>query len=235
MSPRFDPIARRTLSEEVRERLRSSIETGELAPGAVLPAERALCDDFGVARTSIREAIQGLVSLGMIERRGNRAYVVERLPDLQLNHDERKLRVRDIFEVRRLIELPMSEMAAERATPEERAEIDRISGEFRKAMPLAAFRSLDRDFHWAVARACHNVVLAEIYLKVLEGLFESEEFDSLLYAKPNKSAVARIIAESTDAHRAIAASIVRGDPLATIEAVERHLREVEDRMIAQLI
>jgi GntR family transcriptional repressor for pyruvate dehydrogenase complex len=235
VTPRFDPINRRTVAEEVRERLQRSIEAGELKPGEMLPSERTLCDDFGVARTSVREAIQGLASLGLIERRGNRAYVTEALPDFQVSIDGRKSRVREIFEVRRLIELPMAELVAERAQPAERAEIDRLSTQFRKTMPLAAFRALDRDFHWAVARACHNPVLAEVYLKVLEGLFEGEEFSSLLFAQANKTAVSRIIAEATDAHHAIARAIVRGDAVATVEAAERHLRQVEDRMIAQLV
>ncbi len=235
MTPRFDPISRRTVAEEVRERLQQSIESGELKPGEMLPSERTLCDEFGVARTSVREAIQGLVSLGLIERRGNRAFVTEELPNLHVSLDDRKARVKDIFEVRRLIELPMAELVAERARPDERAEIDRLAHQFRKTMPLAAFRSLDRDFHWSVARACGNPVLAEVYLKVLEGLFESEEFSSLLYAKANKTAVGRIIAEATDAHQAIARGIVRGDAVATVEACERHLRQVEERMIAQLV
>ena len=45
-----------------------------------IPSERDLAEQFRVARTSVREAIQGLLSLGVIERRGNRSFVVEHLP-----------------------------------------------------------------------------------------------------------------------------------------------------------
>jgi GntR family transcriptional repressor for pyruvate dehydrogenase complex len=235
MTPRFDPISRRTIAEAVRDRLQRSIDNGELSPGEMMPSERQLCEEFSVARTSVREAIQGLVSLGLIERRGNRTFVAERLPDLRLVLDERKAHVRDIFEVRRLMELPIAERAAERASDEERDQIGRIAQDFHKGMALADFRALDRDFHWTVARCCGNPVLAELYLKVLEGLFESEDFRSLLYADANKRAVANIIAESTLAHRAIAQAVVRGDAVGAVEAVERHLQQVEDRMIAQLV
>jgi len=235
VTARFDPISRRTVAEEVRVRLRQSIDDGDLTPGEMIPSERQLCEEFGVARTSVREAIQGLVSLGVIERRGNRTFVAEHLPDLRLAGDQRKTHVRDIFEVRRLIELPIAELAAERADATERAEIDRRAQEFHPEMDLARFRALDREFHWSVARCCGNPVLAEIYLKVLAGLFESEEFASLLSAEPNQSVVAAIIAESTEAHQRIARRIVRGDPVGTVEAVERHLRQVEERMIAQLV
>lgn len=234
MTVSFEPIVRRTVSEGVRDRLQRSIVGGEFTPGEALPSERALCEELGVARTSVREAMQWLASAGLTERRGNRTHVAERLPDLRLAVDARKLRLRDVFEVRRLIELPMAELVAERATPEERDEIAQLAARFRRRLTIAEFRPLDRDFHWAVARASHNDVLAEVYLKVLEGLFESDEFADLLYAKPNKAAVARIVASASEAHHAIAAAIVRGDPVATVEAVEAHLHDVENRMLAQL-
>jgi GntR family transcriptional repressor for pyruvate dehydrogenase complex len=235
MSTTFDPIVRHTVSEAVRDRIREGILAGSFVPGEALPSERALCEELGVARTSVREAMQWLASAGLTERRGNRTHVVERLPDLRLHVEQRALRLRDVFEVRRLIELPMAELVAERATQEERTEIERIARRFRRTMSIAAFRPLDRDFHWAVARASHNAVLAEVYLKVLEGLFESDEFAALLYAKPNKAAVAKIVASATEAHQAIAAAIMRGDQVATVEAVEAHLRDVENRMLAQLV
>src|SRR4051794_12810895 len=106
----FAPLGRRTLPDEIRARLIESIDGGRLRPGQVLPAERTLCAEFNVARTSVREAIQALVSLGYLERRGNRAYVAEGLPEVVVPVDGRKTKVRDLFETRRVIELPMAEL-----------------------------------------------------------------------------------------------------------------------------
>ena len=53
-----------TVSAEIRTRLMEAIQNGELAPGSPIPAERQLCEQFGVARTSVREAIQGLMTAG---------------------------------------------------------------------------------------------------------------------------------------------------------------------------
>ena len=80
----FEPVSRRTISSEIRDRLLEAIRTGELIPGDPLPSERVLCQEFGVARTSVREAIQGLVTAGYLERRGNRPVVAEMLPTLDL-------------------------------------------------------------------------------------------------------------------------------------------------------
>ena len=238
MNPTFAPVNRRTVSEEVRERLVSSIRSGQLAPGQLLPSERSLCDDFGVARTSVREAIQGLAMVGLIERRGNRAYVAESLPDLDLvgDHadDERKVRVGQLFEVRRIIEVPMAELAAERAGLAERAELVALADSFSGTMGIDDFRSLDRQFHTTVARLAGNPMLAEVELKVLEALFTSTDFDSLLFARPNAAAVARIVKESGQAHRAIAKAIAAGDVGATATAARAHLDQVAERMLRQL-
>ena len=85
----LEPLERRSLPDEIRDRLLGLIRNGDLTPGQQLPAERLLCAELTVARTSVREAIQALVSLGYVERRGNRAYVVEHLPEVATVIDSR--------------------------------------------------------------------------------------------------------------------------------------------------
>jgi DNA-binding FadR family transcriptional regulator len=232
----FEPISRRTVSDEIRERIAERIRERDLAPGSQLPSERDLCEQFGVARTSVREAIQGLIMLGLIERRANRAYIVEHLPTVQLDgQDGRKRRVRELFEVRRVVEVPIARLAACRADDDDRAEISRLAEQFQHDMKLEDFRAADRAFHWAVARACGNATLAELYGKVLESLFQSQEFDELLRARSNRKGVREIIRSATDAHRAIARGIAEGSWSDVIDAAEHHLDQVEDQMISKLV
>ncbi len=231
--PRFEPVTRRTVAQQVREHLTRRIRDGSLAPGDPVPSERALCEEFGVARTSVREAIQGLASLGLVERRGNRTHVVEHLPDVA-GRDLRKERVRELFEVRRVIEIPAVELAVCRASTSERAELVELSARFTSEMELVAFRTLDRQFHWALARACGNRLLAEMYHKVLDALFQSPEFDSLLDARANRRAVRRIVASAGEAHRAIATAVAAGDQVGAMGAVDAHLDDIEDRMVTHL-
>jgi DNA-binding FadR family transcriptional regulator len=234
--PRFAQVARRTVSDEVREAIASTIRNGTLGPGVQLPSERALCEEFGVARTSVREAIQGLASLGLIEKRGNRSYVVEHLPAIRLDgHDARKRRVQELFEVRQIVEIPIARLAACHADDEERAEISQIAQRFSPDMDLDEFRQSDRDFHWAVARACGNPTLAELYGKVLESLFRSHEFEDLLSARKNRKAVREIIRSASEAHRRIAAGIAESDWAAVVDAAEGHLDDVENQMISKMV
>ena len=232
--PQFGPITRRTLAEEVRQSLMQGIESGDLKPGSQLPSERSLCEQFAVARTSVREAIQGLVTLGLIERRGNRSYVVERLPGVSFDVDNRKRSVTEIFEVRRVVEIPMAELAACRAGDDDRKEIKRLGSSFTAGMALEDFRRLDHEFHAAVARACGNPALAELYSKVLDSLFRSTDFDSLLTASQNHAVVRQVIRDAAAAHRDIATCLVAGDVEKVRKAVETHLNQVEALMIAQM-
>lgn len=233
-SPTFRPITRRTVSDEVREALVRSIQTGELTPGSRLPAERVLCEEFNVARTSVREAVQGLISLGLIEKRGNRAYVTENLPDLNLADDRRKGLVKELFEVREIVELPIARLAAERASESQRAEIADLAAAFDADMSLDRFRELDRAFHWSLASACGNRTLAELYGKVLDNLFKSSEFDELLRSPSNADAVREVIDSASRSHKKIARAIASGQPDEVETEAAAHLSEVEAHMIGKM-
>lgn len=230
----FPPLDRSTLSQQVRDQIEARIRSGELSPGARVPSERALSDQFQVARTSVREAMQGLVTMGLVERRGNRSYVAERLPDVVVEDDERKAYVRELFETRRVLELPILELAASRADAQDRTEIAELAAEFDQDLSLADFRRLDRRFHTRTAAAAGNPLLVEVYGKVLDRLFRSDDFASLLYATENQPEVQEIIRESCCDHIAIADAIAAGDPDATIAAAGRHLANVEARMLHDL-
>ncbi len=232
----FAPVTRETLSSQIREQLLQRITDGTLGPGARVPSERDLSDQFGVARTSVREAMQGLISMGVVERRGNRSYVVEHLPDVNFDQiDGRKEFVRQLFETRRLLELPMIGLAAERATDEQRAEIRELAAEFRADMELDRFRPLDHHFHSVIARACGNPLLVEVHGKVMTRLFHSDEIGQMLSSDLNRDAVDTIVADATAQHAELAKAIADGDADAAMARGTEHLAAVERSMIDRLV
>lgn len=232
----FEPITRETLSTLIRDQLLERIDAGELEPGAQMPSERALSEQFQVARTSVREAIQGLLSLGVVERRGNRTYVTEQLPDVRVVGDgDRKEFVRQLFETRRALELPIIQLAAQRASATARHDISELAARFRSGMPLDEFRHLDREFHSTIARACGNPLLVEVYGKVLARLFRSDDFEALLSADANRAEVERIVDESCAHHALIASAIAAGDAGVAVAEGNRHLDAVEQGMIDRLV
>lgn len=232
----FAPVTRETLSSQIRDRLLERIQSGVLEPGAKIPSERALSDQFGVARTSVREAMQGLVSIGVVVRRGNRSYVAEQLPDVSFDQiDDRKEFVRQLFETRRLLEVPIIELAAERATEAQRADIAAMAAGFHEGMTLDEFRELDRAFHSAISSACGNPLLVEMYGKVLARLFRSEGLSSLLSDDVNRDEVGRIVSDAVSQHSALARAVAEGDVVRAAAEGVAHLAAVERGLIDRLV
>ncbi len=76
----FDQVRQRRLSDDIVDRLEGMILEGTLTSGQRLPAERALAEQFGVSRPSLREAIQKLVAKGLlVSRQGGGNFVAESL------------------------------------------------------------------------------------------------------------------------------------------------------------
>ena len=231
----FTPITRETVSSQIRSQLLHRITTGELAPGAMMPSERLLSERFEVARTSVREAMQGLVSLGAVERRGNRSYVAEHLPDIVVGNGlDRKTFVAELFETRRVLELPMFELAAARSDAAARQKVMALAQRFDDTLDIAEFRRLDREFHTTIATGCGNPLLIELYGKVLDQLFRSPEFEMLLGAEDNRPEVEQIIADASAAHRDIGQAFLDGDGAAVRRLTEQHLDAVEHSIVDDL-
>jgi GntR family transcriptional regulator, trigonelline degradation regulator len=95
-----------TLRELTTEKLREAILTHRFEPGQHL-VERDLCEQTGVSRSSVREALRHLEAEGLIERRGTRGLFVA-----SITAEE----ARQIYEVRAAIEPEMARLFAERAT-----------------------------------------------------------------------------------------------------------------------
>jgi len=223
------------VSTQIREQLLQRITTGELAPGARIPSERELSEQFQVARTSVREAIQGLLSVGVIERRGNRTCVAEHLPEVTVDRgDQRKSFVTELFETRRVLEGPIFALATERSDEEGRAAVASLMARFDDDLGIDEFRRLDREFHTTIASRCGNPLLIELYGKVLDQLFRSHDFDALLRDEQNRPEVTRIVASAIDDHRRIAAAFEVGDAGLMAGLATRHIDSIEHAMVDDL-
>ena len=72
-----EKLNRETLVDRLSAQLRQLIVSESIKPGEAFPSERELCEAFGVGRTTVREALQGLVARGAIERKGKELIVVD--------------------------------------------------------------------------------------------------------------------------------------------------------------
>ncbi|MDF2397853.1 FCD domain-containing protein [Pseudomonas sp. 3MA1] len=176
----FDQIRQRRLSDDIVERLEGMILEGTLKAGERLPAERALAEQFGVSRPSLREAIQKLTAKGLlISRQGGGNYVVESLgstfsdPLLHLLENNTDAQ-RDLLEFRHTLEASCAYYAALRATVVDRERLTQAFEELQDCYSRSDDVSrieegaADAKFHLAIAEASHNAVL----LHTIRGLFD---------------------------------------------------------------
>ena len=80
-------ISPSSLHQQVTDDLLARIEAGQLAPGAMIPTEAALCREYGVSRITVRQAMAALVGRGLVtRRRGIGSFVTGRAPELREFH-----------------------------------------------------------------------------------------------------------------------------------------------------
>jgi DNA-binding GntR family transcriptional regulator len=145
-----------TLAGALADRLREMIIEGELPAGTRLN-ERALCDRLGASRTPLREAFRLLAAEHLVELQPNRGAQVVTLSD-----DD----IRESFEVMGALAALSGELACQRITPAETAEIKALTFEMlacHARRDLPAYYRINRAIHDRINRAASNGLLSQVY------------------------------------------------------------------------
>ena len=164
-----EPITRRKLSDEVQERLLELIKSKNLKPGDTIPSERQLMASYGVGRPAIREAMQTLQRMGVVEvRHGERPRVAEPSFDAvaeQLQETVRhllthsKATANQFGEARAIFEAQMAQLAAEKCTDADLDRVDKIVKQQSAAKrDPDKFLELDGAFHRSIASISGNPI-----------------------------------------------------------------------------
>jgi DNA-binding GntR family transcriptional regulator len=151
-------IPRQVLHQQVGTRLRQLIVEGQLAPGAKIN-ERLLCEELQVSRTPLREAIKMLAAEGLVELLPNRGAAVARMSEQVLS---------DTFEVIAVLEGQSGELAAQRITEQELAELRALHYEM-----LAAYTRRDLPTYYRFNALIHNGISAAARNPVLEQTYRT--------------------------------------------------------------
>lgn len=160
----------RRLHGALAHKLGTAILSGQYAPGDVLPGEVAFAEELKVSRSAYREAIQVLTAKGLVASRpkaGTRVLPRDRwnLLDPEVlawafTGEPDVAFVRDLFELRSIIEPAAARLAAHRRSKEEvRVMRDALAAMRRHTLTTDAGRAADRDFHDAILRASGNQAL----------------------------------------------------------------------------
>lgn len=160
-------IQRKTLAQEVAERLAEGIINDEYAIGGKLPTEPELMKIYGVGRSSIREAIKILSIKGILSvQQGVGTFVVSKNIQESLETQMNKAQIEEVFEVRSLLEAKIAARAAIHHTKKDlkaiKSYLDLRAKLAEENQALECYRT-DINFHVAIAEACGNTLLKEIY------------------------------------------------------------------------
>ncbi len=172
--PQFlTPVNRTTLTGDIYRKMVTHLIRGDWAAGERIPPERELCQQLGVGRASLREALKALEIMGMIETRlGDGTYVCQRSeflsrPLLWAITSSSEPEVQELVEARKLIEIELAGLAAERATPSDLKEIGVQLDEMENSTDdVDRFQRSDIAFHLAIAQAAHNRILMNALLLI---------------------------------------------------------------------
>ncbi len=174
----LSPISRSKLAETVAQQLLGQIRSNGLAPGTRMPSERELMSALGVGRSTIREAMNGLAMLGVLEiRHGQGAFVLNPEGGAALPRGIAAALSRgitlDLFEARRLVEVHVARLAAERRTDADLSEIADCLADHARAIAsgeLAVEPSV--RFHVRIGEAAHSEVLSSFVSSFVEMMTE---------------------------------------------------------------
>jgi GntR family transcriptional regulator, transcriptional repressor for pyruvate dehydrogenase complex len=227
----FTQIKPHKIPEEIVHQVTSLIKEGKLQPGQKLPSERALSDLFGVGRSSLREAINILETLGFVETRTRKGIFVRSVSSTTLSDPMRMILQEDrntlykLYELRKDLELASAFRAAGLCNPADLTAIRKSL--MRMAVDAKAARLVlkaDQDFHLAIARATHNLFRVHI----LKNIFDlAEDYMGLI--------VEKLIEEKDDVfdvfnqHEKIYKAIQDNDPERARRQMDIHLTWVEKK------
>lgn len=220
-----NPIARTKLSDQVQSRLLTVIQTQGLRPGDALPSERELMDSYSVGRPAIREAMQNLQRMGLVDiRHGERPRVAapsfDRMVD-QMSETMRHVLVHSsatlahLKEARATFEMEMGRIAARQRSDADVAELRAILAEQERArLDSVAFLEADGRFHHRIAVISGNPIFGSLSHSLFQWL---SQFHFDLVRSPGLEQLT--LAE----HRQIIDAIERSDPEDAARMTSDHL------------
>lgn len=207
-------IERRSLHDQIVDRIRDMIIEGNLEPGTRID-EVGLAEQLGVSRTPFREALRTLAAEGLIVTRRARGSVVRKF-----SSDD----VRQMLELLGHIELLAGQLVCERASEEQVAKLLALHGQIVdrwKARDRMAYYKLNQEFHGLLARCSGNAVLAETQAN-LQARLKRIRFMGNREPEDWEHAV--------DEHEAMAEALRKRDGAALGAVMKQHLEATWDRV-----
>lgn len=218
-----EPLNRRPIPDIIAERITGLIANGTLRPGDKLPSEPELARQVQVGRTSLREALRQLATLGVIEVvRGKGTFVREAPTDNPMTQLMRwgateGFGTTAVLEARIGLETTAVGLACVRATAEDLEKLEQVCAahdQAEEARDREVLVKSDESVHDALVSAGHNAVILRMHRSLLTELREYRRHTVVLSYSPERTG---------HGHASIVDAIKRQDPVAARREVVQHL------------
>ena len=225
-------IAKRTVKDQISDKLAYMIHSGLLRVGDELPSERELASTLGVSRETVRAAIGVLQARRMIEiNQGARTRVLGTGPfplheSVSTLGNLRERSFGEVAEARAAVEVQVIWLAAQRIGANELARLANLVRD-QEAMldDPVRFQISDRVFHTTLYGACGNALLVDVV---------SDFYDYALEFRRRALQRPGAIAHSVAEHRAIVAALKTRKPDAAVAAAQKHLEQVRKTTLDEM-
>jgi DNA-binding FadR family transcriptional regulator len=218
----FAPVQSQTAFEETLERLGTAIKLGLLEPGARLPAERELCRQLGISRSTLRQALTALVQSGHLHATRGRSggtFVAESPPPADAPSAALLAGWRDACDQRLAVELAVAVLAAERAEPEALEPLDAlVAGMDATLEDFPAYRQADVRWHIGLAEAAGS---QRLLAAMTEAQGQMTDLISYIAHPPE------LLAWSNQQHAKMLVAMRRGDGDRAMRIMAEHLKGTE--------
>jgi len=228
--PGLARVTRSRVKEQIVEQLRDQIVRGAWPPGSKIPSENELTRRLGVSRVSLREALQNLASLGLVEaRQGGGTFVKEYSGEILFNPlfpmlALDKTDVLDVLEYRRIVEKGTAALVAAKAGDKEREELEAAYKEMtRQKKDVHAFARADLDFHLALARATGNPIVIKV----------NDIIRNILSVSMDEVVLALGVSDGLSFHRRILDAIKAGNAVLAESLMDEHILKTIKRLKAE--
>lgn len=225
-------LSKRKVYEEVVDLIIQNIKDGILKPGDRLPAITKLAEKYDVSAASIREALNSLKILGVVEVKHGQGTFIKPWDSINLDVKLEVLTKEDIknlLEVRRIVETGCVSLAAERISKKELSVLEKALQDMHTAVHNNALgEQADYEFHMAIAKGSGNPMLVELLENVSETMIEAMRETRRIWLYNELETIQNIYQQ----HLEIFNALKEKDAVSAEKAMERHLNSVEKTLMA---
>ena len=231
---KLSKLKTKKLYEEIAEIFKERIMNGELEEGERLPSIEKLAKEFGVGQASIREALNTLRGMGLLDiRHGQGTFVKANKPKVFTQEMSvfKKKDIIDLLEVRKIIEVASVRMAALNRSSEHLAEIKETLEQMQQAVNDNQLgEQSDLHFHLAIAKASGNQLLVKLLTDVSDVMKTTMKETRSIWVYNGTKSIEKLYKEHLEIYLAIESM----DVSLSEQKMNEHLSEVEQVLIDNL-